>query len=426
MSKKAHSPILKKAASIWTTFGPGLVTGAADDDPSGVATYSQAGAQIGPSILWTLPLTWPFMSAIQMISSQIGRVTGRGLAANMRKFYGRRVTLALVVLLLAANIFNLGADISAMGAAAKLIVGGPERVYAVVFALLSAGLQIFVPYQRYANILKWFTFVLFAYVGVIFFVKIPVGQVLLGTFVPTLALDKASLTTFVALLGTTISPYLFFWQASQEVEEVRSHRHSHALRGHPEDAPRVLRWIRRDTLLGMGFSNIVSYFIVLATAVTLHAHGVTNIETADQAAQALRPIAGSLCFLLFALGILGTGLLSVPVLAGSAAFAVGETFRFRTGLEHKPLQAKRFYGVIAVATLLGIVLIYLHLDPIKALYWSAVINGVISATIMVFIMLMAQRPSIMGQFTISRVWRWFGWAATAIMAGAVVIFFITL
>ena len=407
-------------------MGPGMVTGAADDDPSGIATYSQAGAQLGPTILWTMLFTWPLMSAIQMISSQMGRVTGRGLAANMRKFYGRRIALPLVLLLLIANIFNLGADISAMGSAAQLIFGGPAKVYAVCFTILSVTLQVFIPYHRYANVLKWLTFVLFAYVGVMFFVRVPIAQVLRGTFLPRLSWDKAYLTTFVAVLGTTISPYLFFWQSSQEVEEIRSHRAKHALLSHPEEAPRALQWIRRDTLLGMGFSNMVAYFVMLATAATLHAHGVTQIETADQAAQALRPLAGEYCFLLFAIGIIGTGLLAVPVLAGSAAFAVGEALRFRTGLEHKPMRAKRFYGVLIFAMLLGISLIYMKLNPIRALYWSAVINGIISAPIMIVIMLMASRPRIMGAFTISRVWRWLGWAATGVMAAAVVVFFVTL
>jgi len=432
MPKKTPSPLHRKASvrregrMFWDWLGPGMVTGAADDDPSGIATYSQAGAQLGPSILWTMLFTWPLMSAIQMISSQIGRVTGRGLAANMRKFYGRRIALPLVVLLLVSNIFNLGADISAMGSAARLIFGGPEKVFAVCFTIVSVTLQVFIPYHRYANVLKWLTFVLFAYVGVIFFVRVPVAQVLEGTFLPHLSWDKAYLTTFIAVLGTTISPYLFFWQSSQEVEEIRSHRSQHALLSHPEEAPRALRWIRRDTMLGMGFSNLVAYFVILATAATLHAHGITQIETADQAAQALRPLAGEYCFLLFAIGIIGTGLLAVPVLAGSAAFAVGEALRFRTGLEHKPFHAKRFYGVLIVAMLLGIALIYLKMNPIRALFWSAVINGVISAPIMVVIMLMASRQQIMGAHTISRIWRWLGWAATAVMTTAVIVFFVTL
>lgn len=426
MEKKVPTPKVEKSESLWTWLGPGMVTGAADDDPSGIATYSQAGAQLGTSILWTMLITWPFMSAIQMISGQIGRVTGKGLAANMRQFYGRKVALPLVLLLLISNIFNLGADISAMGAAAKLIFGGPPRVFAVCFTLISVLLQVFIPYHRYSNVLKWLTFVLFAYVAVVFFVRMPFREVARGTFLPLLSWDKAYLTTFVAILGTTISPYLFFWQSSQEVEEIRAHKSKHALRKRPEEAPRALQWIRRDTLIGMAFSNMIAYFIMLATASTLHSHGVTQIETAEQAAQALRPLAGEFSFLLFSLGIIGTGLLAVPVLAGSGAFAVGEAFQFRASLEAKPAHAKRFYGVLIVSTLLGIVLLYLKLNPIRALYWSAVINGIISAPIMIVIMLMASRPRIMGQFTISRRWRWLGWGATALMAAAVVVFFVTL
>ena len=407
-------------------LGPGMVTGAADDDPSGIATYSQAGAQIGNPILWSMLFTWPLMSAIQIVSSEVGRVTGHGVAANMRKWYGRKLALPIVVLLLFANIFNLGADISAMGAAAKLLIGGDEHVYAVCFTIISLVLQVFIPYRKYTDVLKWLTFVLLAYIGVAFFVRVNWSDVLRSTFVPTMQFDKTFLATFVALLGTTISPYLFFWQSSQEVEEIRTHRSQHALRQHPEEAPAALKWLRRDTLAGMAFSNLVAYFIILATSATLHAHNVTQISSAAQAAEALRPIAGSLCFLLFSMGIIGTGLLAVPVLAGSAAFAVGETFRFRASLEEKLQNAKRFYGVLVVATLVGMVLIYVGLNPIRALFWSAVINGVISAPIMVVIMLMASKREIMGEFVVRRMWRWLGWGATTVMLIAVVLFFVTL
>ncbi len=403
-----------------------MVTGAADDDPSGIATYSQAGAQLGNPILWTMLFTWPLMSAIQMVCGQIGRVTGRGVAANMRKFYGRRVALPLVLLLLIANVFNLGADIGAMGSAAKLLFGGSEHIYAVGFTILSIVLQVFVPYRKYSNILKWLTFVLLAYIGVIFFVRVPWREVIEATLIPKMAWNKSYMSTFVALLGTTISPYLFFWQSSQEVEEIRTNESKHALIDQPDEAPLALRWIRRDTLLGMGFSNLIAYTIILATAATLHANGITQIETASQAAEALRPLAGSLCFLLFSVGIIGTGLLAVPVLAGSAAFAVGESLQFRTSLEDKPSHAKRFYGVLIFSTLLGMLLIYVGLNPIRALFWSAVINGIISAPIMVVIMLMASRPRIMGEFTISKIWRWLGWAATGVMLIAVILFFLTL
>jgi len=402
------------------------VTGAADDDPSGVATYSQAGAQIGAPILWTMLFTWPLMSAIQMVSAQIGRVTGRGLAANMQKFYGSKLTIPMVVLLLAANIFNLGADISAMGAAAELVTGWGPHVFAVGLTLLSVALQILIPYHRYAKVLKWLTFVLFAYVGVVFFVRVPWADVLKGTFIPAIELNKTYAAMFVALLGTTISPYLFFWQSSQEVEEVRTHRDQHPLRKAPAQAPRALNRIRRDTIVGMAFSNLIAYFIILATTATLHAHGITNIETSSQAAEALRPIAGELCFLLFSIGILGTGLLALPVLAGSAAFAVGEALHFRVGLEQKPMHAKGFYTVLAAATLLGLIMIFTKIHPIQALFWSAVLNGIVSAPVMIVVMLMASRKKVMGEFTISRPLRYFGWAATAVMVAAVIVFFDTL
>ncbi|MDP4199135.1 MAG: Nramp family divalent metal transporter [Bacteroidota bacterium] len=417
---------IQKPHTLWQTLGPGLITGAADDDPSGVATYSQAGAQIGTPILWTMLLTWPLMSAIQMVSAQIGRVTGRGLSANIRKYYGAKLAFPIMLLIFFANVFNLGADISAMGTATKMLIGGPARVYAVLLTLASVGLQIYIPYRKYARVLKWLTFVLFAYVGVVFFVRIPWQEVAIGTFLPSFSMDAGFVATFVAVLGTTISPYLFFWQSSQEVEEIRTHKHEHALRGHPLEAPLALRLMRNDTVTGMGISNLIAYFIMLATAATLHAHNITNIATAEQAALALRPLAGEFCYILFALGILGTGLLALPVLAGSAAFAVAEAMHYRSGLEKKPAQAKRFYGILAAATLLGIGLIYMGLNPIRALYWSAVINGVISAPIMMVIMIMASRERIMGEFTINRTWTTLGWIATLLMAVAVVIFFMTL
>jgi Mn2+/Fe2+ NRAMP family transporter len=331
-----------------------------------------------------------------------------------------------VLMLLISNVFNLGADIGAMGSAAKLLFGGSEHIYAVGFTIVSVMLQVFIPYRKYANVLKWLTFVLLAYIGVVFFVRVPWGEVIKATIIPTMAWNKTYMATFVALLGTTISPYLFFWQSSQVVEDIRTHAEQNALLEHPEEAPAALSWIRRDTLLGMGFSNLIAYFVILATATTLHAHGITQIETASQAAEALRPVAGSFCFLLFSIGIIGTGLLAIPVLAGSAAFAVGEALDFHGSLEDKPSHAKRFYGVLIFATLLGMLLIYVGLNPIRALFWSAVINGIISAPIMIVIMLMASRPRIMGKFTISKIWRWLGWGATAVMLIAVILFFLTL
>ena len=420
-------PRTPKGHTLWQSLGPGLVTGAADDDPSGVATYSQAGAQIGMPILWTMPFTWPLMTAIQFVSGQIGRVTGQGLSANIRKYCGAKLAHPIMLLLFLANVFNLGADISAMGSATTLIVGGDPQIFAVLLAVISVVLQVLVPYHRYSHVLKWLTCVLFAYLGVMLFVHVSWSDVLLGTFLPTISWNESYMTTFVALLGTTITPYCFFWQSSQEVEEIRTHRKTeHALRRHPEEAPRALRMLRTDTLTGMGISNIVAYFIILATAATLHAHHVTDISTAEQAAQALQPLAGPFCSALFAIGILGTGLLAVPVLAGSAAFAVAEGLRFKSSLEAKPSHAKRFYFVLTLATLLGVLIIYSGLNPIHALLWSAVINGVISAPIMVIIMMMGTRKKVMGAFTIKPIWRVLGWLATALMGIAVIIFFMTL
>lgn len=415
-----------KVYNLWSSLGPGIVTGAADDDPSGVATYSQAGAQVGFPILWTMLVTWPLMSAIQMASAQIGRVTGRGLSANIRMFYGRWVALPIMVMLFLANVFNLGADISAMGAASNMLLGGSARTYAVALTLASLLLQVFVPYHRYSKVLKWLTFVLFAYVGVVFFVRAPVSEVLRGTFIPTLKFDPYYVTILIAVLGTTISPYLFFWQSSQEVEEIRTHTDEHRLKDHPLEAPYWLRSIRNDTLAGMGVSNLVAYFIMYSTAATLHATGQNSIVSAEQAAEALRPIAGQFCFVLFALGVIGTGLLAVPVLAGSAAFAVGESFKFRASLEAKPNKAKLFYGVLALAMLAGLAIIFSGLDPIRALVWSATINGIISAPVMIVIMIMVTKRKIMGQFTLRGFWKILGWVATAVMTMAVIIFFLEL
>src|SRR5579883_64823 len=425
-SPKTNNNSPNTVKSFWKSLGPGIVTGAADDDPSGIATYSQAGAQMGMSILWTMPITWPLMSAIQMVSAQIGRVTGKGLAANIRTHYGRPLTFSIMALIFCANVFNLGADISAMCAAANLLFGGEPHIFAVVLALISVVLQVLVPYHKYASILKYLTFVLFAYVGVMFFVHVNVAEVLRGTFIPKVQWDERYITTFIAVLGTTISPYLFFWQSSQEVEEIRTHRFEHPLKQHPEEAPTTLSVMRNDTLLGMAWSNIVAYFIILATATTLHAHNITQIQTASQAAEALRPLAGDLCFLLFSIGILGTGMLGLPVLAGSAAFAVGEGFKFPASLEKKPANAKRFYGVIVFATLLGLVITYSGISAIQALYWSAVINGLISAPIMVVVMILASRPKVMGQFTISLIWKILGWLGTILMIGAAIMCFVML
>ncbi|MDB5478999.1 MAG: Mn2+/Fe2+ transporter [Caulobacteraceae bacterium] len=407
-------------------LGPGLITGASDDDPSGIATYSQAGAQFGYDLGWTLLFSWPLMCAIQEISARIGRVTGRGLAGNLKLHYPLAVVSGLVALLVVANVINLAADLGAMGAALSLVVGGPKLVYVVGFGLVSALLEIFVRYSRYVSVLKWLTLSLFAYVGVALVVKMPWATVLYHLVVPNISLQPGYLTVVVAILGTTISPYLFFWQAEEEVEEVKERPDAKPLERAPEQATREFGRIRVDTYLGMAFSNIVALFVVLTTAATLHAHNITDIQTSAQAARALRPIAGEFAFLVFALGIIGTGLLALPVLAGSAAYALGELFGWHVGLARKPRRAKAFYGAIAVAGLIGIVLNLVHLDPIKALFWSAVINGVTAVPIMVMIMLLASHKTCMGAFAIRTGLKVVGWLATAVMAAAAVGMFATM
>ncbi|SJZ34012.1 NRAMP (natural resistance-associated macrophage protein) metal ion transporters [Enhydrobacter aerosaccus] len=407
-------------------LGPGVITGAADDDPSGIATYSQAGAQQGVGLLWTVVLTWPMMVAVQSVSARIGRVTGHGLAANMLAVFPRPVVTALVGLLFIANTINIGADLSAMGAAAKLVLGGNQHLYTLAIALITLLSVVYVPYHRYVDVLKWLTFSLFAYVGVVFTVHIDWGAVALGAVLPTFDLTGDSFMLIVAVFGTTISPYLFFWQSSQEVEEEEADPEAAPLIDRPEQASRELNRIGWETWLGMAASNIVAFFIILTTAVTLHAHGQTDIQTSEQAAIALRPIAGDAAFLLFSLGIIGTGLLAVPVLAGSTAYALGEARNWRIGLEHKLGEAKGFYATIAVSIVLGVGVDISPLDPIKALVWSAVVNGVITVPILVAMMIVASDKRQMGRFVATHMQRLFGWLATAMMAVAAVAMFVTM
>jgi len=409
------------------SLGPGLITGAADDDPSGIATYSQAGAQFGFNTLWTLVLTYPFMVGIQLVSARIGRVTGLGLAGNIRRAYPIWLLYTLVFLLLVANIVNISADIAAMGEAARLVAGaGSAHLYSFGFGMLCMALQLFLPYSHYVRYLKWLTLGLLAYVATGFAIHIPWGEVLARTVKPHFAFTKESVAIVVAVFGTTISPYLFFWQASQEVEEIRADDDAHALRITASAAPEQLSRMKRDTVIGMGFSNAVAFFIMLTAAVTLGASGVTNIQTSAQAAEALRPIAGDFAFWLFALGIAGTGLLAVPVLAGSAAYAVTESFHWRNGLDLKVQQARKFYGIIVLATLGGMLLDYAPIDPIEALVLSAQINGVIAVPVMAIMMLLAQNRKIMGAYTLSLRHRVLGWGGVGIMAAAVAAMFATL
>lgn len=406
-------------------IGPGWITGASDDDPSGIATYSQAGAQFGYGMTWVMLFTWPLMAAIQEISARIGRVTGKGIAGNIRGHYPASVLRVIVGLLLLANILNLGADLGAMGAAAKLLLGGPQHLYVVLFAVGCAALETFSRYERYASILKWASLSLFAYVATALVVHVPWGKVAFTTFVPSFSWQKDYIVTIVAVLGTTITPYCFFWQSSEEAEEERISPSAHALLEAPEEAPSEIRRIRFDTYLGMGFSNLISWFIIVTTAATLNAHGVTDIQTSAQAAEALRPIAGPFTFAVFAAGIIGIGLLAVPVLAGSAAYALGEALEWPTGLARLPRDAKAFYGTIVVGTLIGILINFVDLDPIKALFWCAVINGVIAVPLMVMIMIMAMQKRVMGAFTLPRPLWAMGWLCTGAMALAVAVMFAT-
>ena len=414
-----------KKQSLWARLGPGLITGAADDDPSGIATYSQVGAGFGYAILWTAFFTFPLMVGIQTVSARIGRVTGHGLAANIRRHYPPWLLYGIVVLLLVANTLNIAADIGAMGAALKLLIGGSAHWYAIAFGIGSVVLQVFVPFPRYAPILKALTLALLAYVATVFVVKVPWGTVFYQTLLPSLSLKADYVIAVVAVFGTTISPYLFFWQASQEVEDQRAAAGEEPLITAPAQARAQLQRIKIDTYIGMGFSNLVAFFIMLTAAVTLHLHGITDIQTSAQAAQALRPLAGDFAFALFSAGIVGTGLLAVPILAGSAAYAVAEAFEWRIGLGLRLLQARGFYAIVIIATILGVALNFTPIDPIKALFWCAVINGVVAVPIMAVMMLMAMRADIMGPFVITRRLTVLGWLATATMAAVVLAMFAT-
>jgi Mn2+/Fe2+ NRAMP family transporter len=400
--------------------GPGLITGVADDDPSGIATYSQAGAQFGLNMLWTMPVAFPLMAAIQSMCARIGRVTGRGLAANIKSAFPAPVLHGVVGLLLIANVLNIAADVAAMGEVAQLVTSFDRHVMTAVFVIATVLLQIFVPYHRYVSFLKWLTVSLLAYALVLFVIHVPWGEVMLRTVWPRFTLDSAAATVVVGLFGTTISPYLFFWQASEEVEDLQGRAGSIALVRDGAAAGVELRRIRWDTWSGMFYSNVTAYFIILATALTLHATGITHIETAAQAASALRPLAGDFAFIVFALGILGVGLIGVPVLAGSAAYAVCEAMDWRWGLERKAKDARAFYAIIAISVGAGLVIQFLPLNPMRALFWSAVINGVIAVPLMVLILLLVSSKRVMGAYTASRTLLFFGWLAAAIMAAAAV------
>ena len=420
----------REASKVYERLGPGLITGAADDDPSGIATYSQAGAQFGFGLIWTLFLTTPLMIGIQMLSARIGWATGEGLTSNIRKICPRWLAIFLVSLLVVANTINIAADIGAMGEALRILIGGKLAVYVIGFGSLCIATQVFFSYERIVRILKWLTLGLFAYVAVVLSVAVPWRQAMAESFQPWVHFPantplSAYAAMIVAVLGTTISPYLFFWQAAQEVEDNNRRPRAAELKTNPLYAAEHLSRIKEDTFIGMVFSNIIALCIVIATAVTLNQHGITDIQTSAQAAEALRPIAGDFTFALFAFGIIGTGLLAVPVLAGSAAYAVSEIFGWPTGLSRGFREARGFYLIIAIATGAGTVISSLEVDPIKALIWSAIVNGIISVPIMVVMMMIGQSEKLMGRYTISKRHRVFGWTATVIMALAAVFMFVT-
>ncbi len=419
-------PQKAKSESWWKRLGAGFVTGAADDDPSGIATYSQVGAKFGYALLWVMFLTIPLMIAIQMVSARIGRVTGRGLADNLSRNFPSSAVWSLVTLLVVANVINIGADIAAMGAALQLLIGGPTLAYGVGLAAISTALQVFIPFRRYSPLLKVLALSLFSYVATVFVVKVPWGEVLKFTAVPHIQWNVGYLTAIVAVLGTTISPYLFSWQAAQEVEELRESDEREPLKHADDQAPDALRRIAMDTSVGMVFSNLVAFFIIVTAAAVLHAHGKTDIQSTAEAAQALRPTAGRFAFFLFSAGVISTGMLAVPVLAGATAFAVAGATRAPYGLAQKPREAKLFYGVLVAVMAAGTALIFTPIDPIKALYWSAVVNGVCAVPLMAAIMIVASRAKTMGHHVVSGWLQRFGWLATVVMGVAAIVMFATI
>lgn len=397
-------------------LGPGLITGVSDDDPSGIATYSQAGAHFGTAMLSIAFLAFPLMASIQEISARVGRVTGNGIAGNIRRYYSRRVLYFIVALILLSNTINIGADIGAMAAALELLTGvNAFHLFPILFGVISLLAEIFLSYRTYTSLLKWISLSLLSYAGVLFFLDIPWLSVLHDIVLPKIELSADYMKTLVAVLGTTISPYLFFWQSSTEVEEQQATPGEAPIKRAPSQARSQFEKVRLDTYSGMAVSNALMFFIILTSALTLHAHHIYDIQTTAQAAEALQPVAGRFAFILFALGIIGSGLLAVPVLAGSAGYAIGEAFKWHTGLDRKPDEAKEFYFIIAAATLLGTGLNFVGINPIKALVWSAVINGFISVPILVILLSMASDARVMGKFVIPQKLRIAGWVTTAAM-----------
>jgi NRAMP (natural resistance-associated macrophage protein)-like metal ion transporter len=415
---RRHEPFSLR--NVFKSLGPGLITGASDDDPSGIGTYSQAGAQLGYGIGWTMLLTFPLMAAIQEISGRVGRVTGQGIAGNIRQHYSAALLNIVVALLFVANTINIAADLGAMADATRLLIGGSGIVYVLLYGVTSVAAQIFLDYRRYVAVLKWLTLSLFAYVGALAVAHISWGEAFIGVLVPRITWSADYFTTIVAIFGTTISPYLFFWQASQEAEDQRIDDTKRPLIDRHYGAQKEFHRIRADTIAGMAFSNLIALSIIITAAAALHANGKTDIQTSAQAAEALRPIAGAFAEVIFALGIVGTGLLAIPVLAGATAYAVGEGRQWPVGLARKPKAAAAFYAVLALSGAIGIGLNFTSINPITALYWSAVINGVLAVPVMVLLMIMARRKVVMDRFVIAGPLHWLGWLSTAAMALGVI------
>ncbi|HTI56500.1 MAG TPA: Nramp family divalent metal transporter [Verrucomicrobiae bacterium] len=409
---------------FFAELGPGLITGAADDDPSGISTYSVAGAAFGYAPLWTALLSFPLMAAVQLMCARLGMVSGRGLASVIRHRYPRRVLWGACGLLIVANVINIGADLGGMAAVTEMVTGVRAVVWTPLYAGLIVSLLFWSSYRQIARVFKWLTLVLFAYVVTAFLAHPDWWAVLRATVIPHVEWSNGYLAIFVGILGTTISPYLFFWQAAQEVEEDRAagRRTVQQRRGATDDE---LRRARTDVLAGMFFSNVVMYFIILTTAATLHASGQTSIATARQAAEALRPLAGDGAYWLFAIGLIGTGMLGVPVLAGSCAYAVAEAEGWRGSLEDTPRLARRFYAVVAVAMLVGLVLNFVRLDAVTMLFWSAVVNGVLASPLIVLVVLLTGDRAVMGKRVNPPLLRWLGWATAAVMSAATLGMFLT-
>jgi NRAMP (natural resistance-associated macrophage protein)-like metal ion transporter len=422
--KVVNKKPFKVAEEYWNTLGPGLTTGAADDDPSGIATYSQTGSQYGFQLLWISWFTFPLMAVVQEMCARIGVSTGHGLAANIRRHYPPGILYILTALLFAANTFNIGADLGAMAAGAQLLYpSGNAALFVILFGIISLGLQIFTTYARYARYLKYLAFVLLAYIVSALMSHLDWHAVLRGFAIPTVTFSREQVFLICAILGTTISPYLFFWQTAQEVEESRMRRPLTKESWHPRVSSDQMGRIRQDVWSGMFFSNVVMFFIIAACAGTLFTHGITTIRTAADAALALRPFAGNAAFLLFAIGIVGTGFLAIPVLAGSTSYAIAESFGWKQGLYRKLDKAYSFYGIIIISVLIGIGLNFIGLDPIKALIYSAVANAIVAPFVLFFILRLSHSKEVMGSHTNSRTAYAIGWVAFGLMvcAGAAAI-----